>query len=219
MGRDFYAVEYDNEIKYGEGLTIQKNVFEMVKENNMGGILLLLQHKPVFTIGSKGGWENLLTPIEHLKEQGIEIFETNRGGNITYHGHGQLVAYPIFNLKALKKDTHWYLRQLEEVIIRTLETFDIKAGRKEKYTGVWVEDKKIAAIGVHVKRWITMHGFAFNLTVNKAHFRLINPCGIKEYDIASLDDYIESVVYSDVVKEVKKQFERIFNIEFKKILL
>lgn len=208
-----YVIKIDKPVGYAEGLEIQQRTFNLVKEKQMDGIILFLQHKPVITIGSSGGKENLLVSKERLDALGIELFQTRRGGNITYHGQGQLVAYPILNLNKFKKDAHWYLRQLEEVIIRTLKTYGIIAGRKPKYTGVWVEDSKIAAIGVYVKRWITMHGFAFNLFVNKEHFSFINPCGITEFGVASLDDYIEEIDYDDVVNRVKNKFKEVFDME------
>lgn len=211
--RKCYVIEFKNPIGYAEGLEIQQRAFNLVNKNEMDGILLLLQHKPVFTIGRSGGKDNLLVSKEKLDELGIELYETSRGGNITYHGLGQLVAYPILNLNKFKKDAHWYLRQLEEVVIRTLETYGITPRRKPKYTGVWVGDSKVAAIGVHVKRWITMHGFAFNLFVNKEHFRLINPCGITEFGIASIDDFLDEVYYDDVLNRVKEKFKEVFNME------
>jgi len=208
-----YLVEFDRLINYREGLEIQESAFNIVKESEIDGIILLLQHNPVFTIGRDGGENNILISRERINKLGIEIYETNRGGNVTYHGPGQLVAYPILNLKKIKKDVHWYIRQLEEVVIQTLKTYGIIAGRKDKYTGVWVGDTKITAIGVHVKRWITMHGFAFNICVNKDHFRLINPCGITEFGIASLNDFVEGVKYSDILMRIEKKFEEVFDIK------
>jgi len=208
-----YVVEFDKFVTYREGLEIQQRAFNIVKERQIEGIILLLQHSPVFTIGRDGGKNNILISRERMNRLGIEVYETNRGGNVTYHGPGQLVAYPILNLNKFKKDVHWYIRQLEEVVIRTLKTYGISADRKEKYTGVWVGDRKITAIGVHVKRWITMHGFAFNISVNKEHFGFINPCGITEFGIASLDDFVKVIDYSDVLKRIQKKFEETFDIE------
>ncbi len=210
--RKCYAISFNDLIGYSEGLEIQQKAFNVVKENDLDGIVLFLQHKPVITIGSNGGEDNLLVGKERLNKVGIELYETNRGGNITYHGPGQMVVYPILNLNKFKKDSHWYLRQLEEVIIQTLKTYDIEAGRKPKYTGVWVEDKKITAIGVRIKRWITMHGLAFNLSVNKDHFRLINPCGITDFGVTSLNDFLREVSYEDLLKRVREKFEEVFQV-------
>lgn len=208
-----YVLEIKEPIDYEEGLEIQKRAFDFIKNNDIDGIILLLQHKPVFTTGSSGGNENMLASKVLLDEMGINIYQSSRGGNITYHGPGQMVAYPILDLQEFKKDLHWYLRQLEEVIIKTIETYGIEAGRKPKYTGVWIENRKIAAIGVHVRKWITMHGFALNITVNKDHFKLINPCGITEFGIASLDDYLNEIDYQEVSRIIKEKFEEVFDIK------
>lgn len=207
-----YVVEINSPIGYQEGLVLQRKAFELVKSGQVAGILFLLQHRSVFTIGTQGGRDNLFVAEDELDKMGIELFETQRGGNITYHGPGQLVAYPILNLSYLKKDVRWYIYQLEEVVIQTLRGFGITAGRKAKYIGVWVGDQKIAAIGVGMKKWITLHGLAFNIQVSKQIFSLINPCGIKEFAIASLDDFIEPIDYKKVVNCVKERFSSVFNL-------
>jgi len=217
MNRRCFVVNLKGLIGYGEGLVLQEKAFDKVVSGKADGILLLLEHKPVFTIGRSGGKENLLVDEKYLKTAGIELYETNRGGNITYHGPGQIVAYPIFNLSKWKKDLQWYVSCLEEVIIQVLKDYNIKAGRKPKYRGVWVADKKIAAIGIAAERWITMHGFAFNVKVDKSHFELINPCGIKEFSVASLDDYVEDVDFREVVKKTKEKFSIIFEADFDEV--
>lgn len=207
------VIKYDELVGYAQGLELQKKAFDFVHESeDIDGIILMLQHKKVFTTGRRGGSENIHISEEKLNELEIELFKSNRGGNVTFHGPGQLVVYPILKLSKFKKDIHWYVRNLEEVIIKTLETYNIKASRKEKYTGVWIENSKIAAIGVHVKKWITYHGFSFNIKVNKNYFKMINPCGITEYGIASLDDYVDAK-YEEVVERIKEQFINIFNME------
>lgn len=211
--RNCYAITIDKPVSYSEGLEMQQRAYDLVLENQIDGIILLLQHKPVFTTGSNGGTENLLITKEELNELGIDLYETNRGGNITYHGPGQLVVYPILDLSKFQKDVHWYLRQLEEVMIKTLSTYGITARRKQKYPGVWVGEKKITAIGVHVKKWITTHGLAFNISVNKEHFGLINPCGIVEYGIASLDDFFKEIEYSNALNKVKEKLMECFDME------
>lgn len=211
--KNCYVTELKEFISYKKGIELQKKAFDRVNSGEIDGILLLLQHNPVITIGKAGGRENLLVSEEKLKELGIELYESTRGGNITYHGPGQMVAYPIFNLNKFNKDAHLYLRQLEEVLIRTLNVYNIKAGRKVKYTGVWVDDAKIAAIGVALRRWITQHGFSFNISVNKDHFSLINPCGITRFGICSLEDFITDIDYDEVVYNVEMQFEKVFHMK------
>jgi len=218
VGKRCFVVEFKEPVGYGEGLALQERAFNKVYVGEADGILLLLEHKPVFTIGRSGGRENLLVDERALDMLGIELYETNRGGNITYHGPGQIVAYPIFNLSKWKKDLPWYVSCLEEVVIRVLRDYDIRAGRKPKYRGVWIGDKKIAAIGIAVDKWITMHGFAFNVKVNKSHFGLINPCGIREFSVASLDDYVDGVDFREVVKKVKEQFSLVFETDFKEAI-
>lgn len=208
-----YVVEIDSPVTYDEGLQLQQRAFELVNKTQITGILLLLQHKNVFTFGTQGGRSNLYASEDELDQWGIELREANRGGNITYHGPGQLVAYPILNLRYLKKDARWYIFQLEEVVIQTLKEYGIKAGRKAKYIGVWVGDKKITAIGVGMKKWITLHGFAFNIQVQKQFFDLISPCGIKEFEIASLDDFIRPIDYKEVVDYVQDKFSCVLNLK------
>lgn len=208
-----YAVEFDQPIGYSEGIELQQRAFDIVKRGKVDGILLLLQHKPAFTIGRAGGKNNLLVPEEKLNKLGIELHETTRGGNITYHGPGQLVGYPIFNLEKWNKDVHLYVNRLEEVIIQTLKEYGVTGGRKPKYIGVWVGDGKITAIGVAVKHWITMHGFAFNLEIIKDHFRLINPCGITQFGVVSLDDYVGPVDYKEIIQSVKRNFGKVFDVK------
>ncbi|WP_092590654.1 lipoyl(octanoyl) transferase LipB [Acidaminobacter hydrogenoformans] len=210
--RTCYVIQFDNPVTYANGLKLQKQAFDIVRSGRADGILLMLQHSPVFTIGSNGGVENLLVQPDVLSSMGIEICYTSRGGNITYHGPGQLVVYPIMNLNSFVKDTHWYLRQLETAVIKSLEAFGLEGKRKEKYTGVWIGDNKIAAIGVHVKKWITMHGLSLNLHVNKEHFGLINPCGIVEFGVASLNEYCETVEDQMIINKVRDTFGDIFDM-------
>lgn len=214
-----YVIEIDSPVRYEEGLLLQQRAFELVHKAQVEGILLLLQHRSVFTMGTQGGRNNLYASEDELHQMGIELFESQRGGNITYHGPGQLVAYPILNLSYLKKDVRWYIYQLEEVVIQTLMEYGIKAGRKAKYIGVWVGDKKITAIGVGMRKWITLHGFAFNIQVQKQFFNLINPCGIKEFEIASLDDYISPIDYKVVVNCVKDKFSSVLNLKLESMEL
>ncbi len=206
-----HVIKFDRLVGYSEGMALQQRAFDILHNKEADGIVLVLQHKPVLTIGTAGGRENILISEEALEDMGIEVCQTSRGGNITYHGPGQMVVYPVINLEKWGRDVHGYVNMLEEVIIRTLKEYGITAGRKPRYTGVWIGDGKVAALGIAVKHWITMHGFALNVQVNKEHFRLINPCGITEFGVASLDDYIDGVEYEILVNRVIKNFARVFD--------
>lgn len=150
---------------------------------------------------------------EYFESQGIDIVKINRGGNVTFHGPGQIVAYPIFNLNYLNKDAHWYIDCLENVVINVLKEFGIAGTKKAQYRGTWVGENKISAVGVYLKNWITMHGLSFNINVDKEYFSWINPCGITEFGIASLEAYVENIDISKVKRQLVQSFEYIFNIE------
>jgi len=149
--------------------------------------VISVEHNPVFTIGRSGSRDNVLVSTDVLQEQGIEVFEVERGGDITYHGPGQLVVYPILDLSGFVKDVHRLVWSLEEVIIRTLKGRDIDSDRRDGFPGVWVGERKIASVGVYVKNWVTRHGLAFNIEVNQDHFRMIRPCGLS-VETVSLND-------------------------------
>ena len=208
--RSCFSLRLDGLTKYLEGLNLQNLALEKVMSGKADCILILLEHEPVLTVGKSGGRENLLVDERELERLGVELRNTGRGGNITYHGPGQVVAYPVLNLGKWKKDLPWYVHSLEEVVIRVLEDYGIEAGRKPEYRGVWVKETKIAAVGIAVKRWFTMHGFALNVRVNKEHFKLINPCGIKDYTIASMDDFVDSVDLHEIIESVKEKFSLVF---------
>ena len=182
--------------------------------------LLYCEHQPVYTLGRNGDFSNLLLNEEGLKKHGIEYFPINRGGDITYHGLGQLVAYPIFDLECFFTDVHKYVRFLEEVVIRTLNEYGIKGERLEGSTGVWLLDnspRKICAIGIHLSRWVTMHGFAFNVNTDLEHFGYIVPCGISEKAVTSLHLELGRQVDIEEVKEKTKQhFQTLFEFEYEK---
>ena len=185
--------------------------------------LLMVTHPPVYTLGKSGSQDHLLLNEKELKEQGFTYHKINRGGDITYHGPGQLVVYPIFDLDEMFTDVHRYVRCLEEVIIRTLADNGIKNAYREKgYTGVWLpaNDKKpkrkICAIGVHLSRWVTMHGLAFNYSVNLEHFKNIVPCGIAEQDrgVTSMDQEVRAgVEFRDVAPRVIWHFSQLFGFK------
>lgn len=185
--------------------------------------LLFCEHPPVFTLGRGGDETNLLLDEAGLREQGIEFFKINRGGDITYHGPGQIVGYPIFDLDAFFTDVHRYVRCLEEVVILTLAEYGIQGHRIKEYTGVWLPQegwlpkRKICAIGVHLSRWVTMHGFAFNINTELDKFRHIIPCGIqdKDKDVTSLAKELGHTMDEDEVKEkLKRHFAAVFGFVF-----
>ena len=172
-------------------------------------LLIFTEHRPVFTIGSRTGAEShLLWDQKTLKDRGIEVHKTNRGGDITYHGPGQLIIYPILSLH--KRDLADYLRKLEIVIIRVLQSFQIDAGTREGKTGIWIEDRKICAIGVAVKSWITYHGLALNINPDLSHFKGIIPCGITDGSVTSLQNEISTLPEKKLIKER-------FVVEFKSV--
>ncbi|MEM1328677.1 MAG: lipoyl(octanoyl) transferase LipB [Bacteroidota bacterium] len=185
--------------------------------------LLFCEHPPVYTLGRKGKIEHLLLDEKELQSEGIEFYKINRGGDITYHGPGQLVAYPIFDLEDFFTDVHRYVRTLEEVVIQTLAQYEIQGHREEGYTGVWLSatdmqpKRKICAIGVHLSRWVSMHGFAFNISPNLRHFEHIIPCGIQEDDkaVTSLEKELgRAVDMDDIKKVVKQQFAELFEFNY-----
>jgi len=173
-------------VRYADALDLQAR---LVRERRAGAIpdtLLLLEHDPVFTLGRNARRENLLLSAEALRERGFDVFETGRGGDVTYHGPGQVVGYPILDLSPDRQDVHRYVRDLEEVMIRTCADYGVEAGRVAGLTGVWVGADKIGAIGVRISRWVTSHGFAFNVSTDLAAFDLIVPCGIRGRGVTSL---------------------------------
>ena len=169
-------------VGYTEAWELQRRLAEQRKRQEIGDTLLLLEHPHVFTLGRNAHPEHLL-----VRRPEVEIHQTNRGGDITYHGPGQLVGYPILDLTAIRKDVVWYVRSLEEALIAALARFGIEAGRKPGMTGVWAGAEKIAAIGVHISRWVTSHGFALNVTTDLRYFQFIVPCGIREYGVTSME--------------------------------
>ncbi|MBN3522296.1 lipoyl(octanoyl) transferase LipB [Paenibacillus apiarius] len=189
-------IHYLDRIDYGAAWDKQKEIVRAIDEGSEQDSLLLLEHPPTYTIGSQRHPEHLLLSPEQLKQKGIAVYEIDRGGDITYHGPGQLVGYPLLLLEGPQLDLHGYLRSLEEAVIQFLGTFGIEGSRKPEYTGVWVGDLKIAAIGVkfnrcrHRRGFVTSHGFALNVKSGIEHegFSGIIPCGISEYGVTSLED-------------------------------
>jgi lipoyl(octanoyl) transferase len=175
-------------VAYGDALAMQRALVEDRRSGRVPDLLLLLQHPPVITLGVRGdgGRSHILASPERLAHACIEVHETGRGGDVTYHGPGQIVGYPILDLRPDRCDVHRYVRDIEEVMIRVCAEYGVQAGRIEGLTGTWVGAEKIGAIGIRISRWITSHGFAFNVSTNLEHFALIVPCGIADHGVTSL---------------------------------
>jgi len=182
--------------------------------------LLFVEHPPVYTLGKSGNIENVLMSEEQLEENGIQFFRTNRGGDITFHGDQQIVGYPILDLEKFYTDIGKYLRNLEEVIIQTMADYGLKGERSTGETGVWLDpdipgrERKICAMGVRTSRWITMHGFAFNVNTDLSYFNNIIPCGIQNKQVTSLEKELgKKIDFEEAKERVKKNFEKVFEVE------
>jgi lipoyl(octanoyl) transferase len=206
-------------VPYAEGLALQKALIEARYENRIGNTLVLLEHPPVLTLGRNSSRANILASDEFLANRGVEIHEINRGGDVTYHGPGQLVGYPIFDLRSFtpRLGAVEYVRMMEEALIRTCGDFAVKTTRVAGRTGVWtmaggsIQEKKIAAIGVHISRGITSHGFAFNVNPDLRDFQLIVPCGIADREVTSLEREVDPPPSMDHVRNaVARQFGHVF---------
>ena len=206
-------------IDYKDAWDLQKSVHQLRVENKIDDVLFLLEHPHTYTLGKTADKENLVGDKKYLDENKISVYDIDRGGDITYHGPGQIVGYPIISLTNWQQDTHKYLRAIEEVIIKVCSEYDLQGSRVEKYTGVWIDDRKICAIGIKVSRWITMHGFAFNVNTDIKLFNGIIPCVIIDKDVTSLNRELKTEISLNEVKEkIIHHFDVIFNydqIEFK----
>ena len=171
---------------YSEAWMLQREFAVQRRAGAIADRLLFVEHPPVITFGRNAREENLLADAAALEREGIELVESNRGGDVTFHGPGQIVGYPILDLSRIRKDVVWYVRTLEEAIIRAVEELGLPAERRQGMTGVWVRGEKVAAIGIHISRWITSHGFALNVNTDLKFFRHIVPCGIAAYPVSSL---------------------------------
>ncbi len=177
---------------YGETLELQRKIAHARIDRVIGSdVLLLAEHDPVITLGRSFHAENLLRTPKQLEALGVPLFEVERGGDVTYHGPGQLVGYPIYDLTEHEPDLHVFLRQIEQCLINTLGAFGVTGRRRENLTGVWVASRKIASIGIHVKKWVTWHGFALNVTTGLASFDLIVPCGIDDVVMTTMQRELE----------------------------
>lgn len=192
---------------YGEAWDLQYRLHSLRREGKIEDTLLLLEHPHTYTLGKTADRANLIGSDQYLEENGIKVFEIDRGGDITYHGPGQLVGYPIIDLQKWKPDSHLYLRTLEEIMIDVLADYGITAGRKHGFTGVWISEEKIAAIGIKISRWVTMHGFAFNINTDLNLFSGIIPCGIKDKEVTSLSKILGREIDMDEIKsKIKNRF-------------
>ncbi len=206
-------------VPYAEGLALQKSLIEARYENRIGNTLVLLEHPPVLTLGRNSRRANILASDEFLAYRGVEIHEINRGGDVTYHGPGQLVGYPIFDLRSFtpRLGAVDFVRKIEEALIRACGDFGVKTMRVAGRTGVWtmaggsIQEKKIAAIGVHISRGITSHGFAFNVNPDLRDFQLIVPCGIADREVTSLEREVDPPPSMEMVRNaVARQFGHVF---------
>lgn len=201
-------------VDYAHAYDIQRRFWSQNVAGEGPDALLVLSHPPTFTIGKSGKLDNLLLAREELAKQGLPVFFTDRGGDITYHGPGQVVVYPIIDLRRRGKDVHRYIHELEEVVIRTLADMSIEAHRDDEHVGVWVGDEKIAAIGVRIRKWVTMHGLALNVDPILEHFDYINPCGIVDRGVTSIARLLSRTVpVEDVAESLVGHFSGVFGVQ------
>jgi lipoyl(octanoyl) transferase len=201
-------------VPYGEALALQKQLVEERRHGRIGDVLLLVEHPHVLTLGVRGdgGRSHILAAPGILQSRGVEVHETGRGGDITYHGPGQIVGYPIIDLKPDRCDVHRYVRDIEDVLIRVAADYGVTAERVAGLTGVWVGADKVAAIGVRIARWITSHGFALNVTTDLAYFDLIVPCGIADRGVTSLSKLLgKPLDRREVEDRVVQRFTEVFS--------
>lgn len=201
-------------VRYADAVELQRALVSERQRDAIADQLLLLQHPPVITRGVRAGADNVLAPPDVLRRRGVEVHDARRGGDVTYHGPGQLVGYPILLLKPDRCDVHRYVRDLEEVLIRAVAGFGVRATRIEGLTGVWVGNDKLAAIGVRLSRWVTSHGFALNVTTDLDDFALIRPCGLADRGVTSLARLTGTEVSDVAVADrVARRFAEVFDRE------
>ena len=205
---------------YADAWTLQKRVVAARKANAIEDVLLLCEHPHVITQGRNGKREHLLASEHVLRQKGVEFHTTDRGGDLTYHGPGQIVGYPILNLGAIRRDVVWYVRMLEEAMIQATAELEVAAKRVEGKTGIWVKngnaEEKLAAIGVHISRWVTSHGFAYNVSTDLRYFDLIVPCGIADRKATSLEKLLgRSVKREEIAPRIAKYLGQVFGLELK----
>jgi len=187
MGKEMLLLNLGLE-PYNQALELQHRLVAARREGRIEDVLILLEHPPVITLGRRGDESNIVASRELLAQLGIEVHRVERGGDVTYHGPGQLVGYPILDLGRHRKDVGWYMHSLEEVLIRALSDFGVEADRQEGRIGVWIGEKNIAALGARIEEWITYHGFALNVSPDLSHFDLIIPCGYRGVGVTSMEE-------------------------------
>lgn len=200
--------------KYEQTWELQKKLVELRYEKKISDCLIACEHDPVITMGRGTDKNNLLVTKKTLQKKGIDLFEIERGGDITFHGPGQIILYPIIDLRNRARDSHKYLRDLESIVITALDILGLKASIKKGLTGIWVNDHKIGAIGVAVSKWVTYHGLALNVNNDLDYFKLINPCGITEYPVGSLSEFFENNInFDDFKKLLVENFTEYFGYD------
>ena len=205
---------YLGKIKFDEAWGLQKRIHQAIRESKIDSTVLFLEHPHTFTIGKTGKKEHLLLSEVDLKKEKIFYSKIDRGGDITYHGPGQLVVYPILRLEGKDRDLHKYLRKLEDVVIEFLSLYNLQSERIENLTGVWVNNEKIAAIGIKMSRWISMHGLALNINPDLSYFQKIIPCGISDKTVCSLSSILKKEYTVDEIKNnFYTAFKRIFSVD------
>lgn len=200
-------------VSYQSAWKLQQRLVIERRQGKRGDCILLMEHEPVFTIGRAGSRSNIKVPERLLSDLDIKVIEVDRGGDITYHGPGQIVGYPILDLTDHGKDMHRYVRLLEEVMIQTIASYGIVGFREAGLTGVWTTKGKIAAIGIGVKGWVSMHGFSLNINPDMRHFSMINPCGITDRPVAAMVDFGVLPDMKEVCQEIQRQFAAIFAVK------
>jgi lipoyl(octanoyl) transferase len=207
-------VEQLGRLGYAEALALQREKVSLRKADGIPDTLLLLEHPHVYTLGRNPRREHLLVSAERLRELGAQVFETDRGGDVTYHGPGQLVGYPIVDLMKHRRDISWYMRSLEEVFVGVMRDFGIDSGRLDGAPGVWVGNEKLVAMGVHVSRWVTSHGFALNVNTDLRYFEAIVPCGLRDKGVTSLAKLVgRPVDMETVMQRTVERFGEVFGME------
>jgi lipoyl(octanoyl) transferase len=205
-------------VDYAEALDLQQAKVAQRQADAIPDTLLLLEHPHVYTLGRNARRENLLASVEWLASRGAQVFETDRGGDVTYHGPGQLVGYPILDLTQHRRDISWYMRSLEDVLIRTARDFGIETGRSPGAPGVWVGNDKLAAMGVHLSRWVTSHGFALNVNTDLRYFEWIVPCGLHDKGVTSLAKLLGRPLRMETVTaKVLEHFGAVFGLEVRTV--
>lgn len=197
-------------LDYQSGLVLQEQLRRVVEQGLWDGMLLFMEHYPVITIGTGGHDTNIVQERSLLAEAGVEIVQCKRGGDVTCHNPGQLIVYPVMNLASWQRDVHWFVAQLEEVIIRVLGRYRLCAGRKARYTGVWLNQRKVAAIGIAVKQWISTHGFALNIHNDLGFFNSIIPCGIQNFGVTSLAEHGINLTIAEILPVILTEFNAVF---------